>query len=448
MGSSRGHVLVEHTSDPRQSVPGEIRAFAKCRNERLRLPAFLTHYRALGVDRFFIVDNDSSDGTTEYLAGQPDVCGFRTTNRLSESGAGSLWLNPLLSRFGVGAWCVTVDIDELLVYPGSEQASLRDLTAHFDRTGCEALSCLLLDLYPPGPLAASRYSPGDDLLAAAPYFDAGPYEKSPVETCPGVFITGGMRERVFYPKFRARGAGAKACDALLNAVAYHFPILGDTPWVRARWRRRPPLLTKVPLVRWDAKSMYINSSHWVSPKNRGAGNGSPFAFQVPPRLSSTGCSGGSTGSVLRRCNRVSAICRTAQPESRHDTHGCTVDTFRGNVSAGRPWPDGRYRYVGPRARQNDPMTTSTRCHVLVERTTNRQSSAPGGIRAFSVCRNERLRLPAFLNHYRSLGVDEFLVIDNDSSDGSMTVPGCSGRMFELFLNVGSFPRGETTAPIG
>ncbi len=139
-------------------------------------------------------------------------------------------------------------------------------------------------------------SPGDDLLAAAPYFDAGPYEKSPVETCPGVFITGGMRERVFYPKFRARGSGAKACDALLNAVAYHFPILGDTPWVRARWRRRPPLLTKVPLVRWDAKSMYINSSHWVSPQDRGAGNGSPFPFQVPPRLSSTGCSGGSTGS--------------------------------------------------------------------------------------------------------------------------------------------------------
>jgi len=266
VGSSRSHVLVEQTSDPRQSVTGEIRAFAKCRNERLRLPAFLTHYRALGVDRFFIVDNDSSDGTTEYLAGQPDVRVFRTTNLFSESSAGSLWLNPLLSRFGVGAWCVTVDIDELLVYPGSEQASLRDLAKYFDRTGREALSCLLLDLYPAGPLAESRYSPGDDLLAAAPYFDAGPYEQSPVETCPGVFITGGMRERVFYPKFRARGAGAKACDALLNTAAYHFPILGDTPWIRARWRRRPPLLTKVPLVRWDATSMYMNSSHWVSPK--------------------------------------------------------------------------------------------------------------------------------------------------------------------------------------
>ena len=104
LGSSRCHILIEQTSDPHQKVPGEIRAFAKCRNERLRLPAFLAHYRALGVDRFFVVDNDSSDGTTEYLAGQPDVRVFRTTNRFSESSAGSLWLNLLLSRFGVGGW--------------------------------------------------------------------------------------------------------------------------------------------------------------------------------------------------------------------------------------------------------------------------------------------------------------------------------------------------------
>ena len=44
-----------------------------CRNERLRLPAFLNHYRSLGVDEFLVIDNDSSDGSTEYLAAQADV---------------------------------------------------------------------------------------------------------------------------------------------------------------------------------------------------------------------------------------------------------------------------------------------------------------------------------------------------------------------------------------
>jgi len=226
----------------------------------------LKHYRALGVDQFFIVDNDSSDGSTEYLAGEPDVRMFRTTNRFNESSAGSTWLNALLSRFGVNAWCVTVDIDELLVYPGSESASLRELTNHLDRSGSQALSCLLLDLYPPGPLGQCPYNPGDDPLAAAPYFDAGPYEASPVDSCPGVFITGGARERIFFPEFRARGAGAKAYDAAVNAVAYHVPFLRDLPWMRATRRRRPPLLTKIPLVRWDERSRYLDSPHWISPR--------------------------------------------------------------------------------------------------------------------------------------------------------------------------------------
>jgi len=51
---------------------------------------------------------------------------FQTSNRYGEAGMGIDWVNALLDRFGTGLWCVTADIDELLVYPGSEQASLRD----------------------------------------------------------------------------------------------------------------------------------------------------------------------------------------------------------------------------------------------------------------------------------------------------------------------------------
>ncbi|MBT8153539.1 glycosyltransferase family 2 protein [Epibacterium ulvae] len=38
--------------------------------------------------------------------------------------------------------------------------------------------------------------------------------------------------------------------------------------------------------------------------------------------------------------------------------------------------------------------------------------------AFVVLRNERTRLPYFLEHYRRLGVSQFCVVDNDSTDGS------------------------------
>src|SRR6188472_4186589 len=37
------------------------------------LPAFVAYYRRLGVDRFVVLDDRSTDGTPEYLAAQPDV---------------------------------------------------------------------------------------------------------------------------------------------------------------------------------------------------------------------------------------------------------------------------------------------------------------------------------------------------------------------------------------
>lgn len=278
--SARCHVLVSGAGGSRPVLArGEIRAFSACRNERLRLPAFLRHYRGLGVNRFFIVDNDSSDGTAEYLTGQPDVRVFRTAGRFHEANEGTDWLNALLAEYGVGGWCVTVDVDELLIYPGSERTSLRALTTHLDQRGYEALTCLLLDLYPDGPLNACSYNPGDDLLSAAPYFDIGPYDRSTFDLCPGVLIKGGMRERVFYPEFRARGLGAKIFDTMLYRVALRAPLLRDSPWLQARRRPSPPCLTKVPLVRWDKDSKYLHCTHWVSRKTVALETGALLHFK-------------------------------------------------------------------------------------------------------------------------------------------------------------------------
>lgn len=42
----------------------------------------------------------------------------------------------------------------------------------------------------------------------------------------------------------------------------------------------------------------------------------------------------------------------------------------------------------------------------------------GGVRCFIVERNERVKLPYLLKYYRSLGVEEFFIIDDRSNDGS------------------------------
>ena len=45
------------------------------------LDDFLRHYRALGVDRFVVLDNGSTDGSVDLLARQPDVDLYQVPRR-------------------------------------------------------------------------------------------------------------------------------------------------------------------------------------------------------------------------------------------------------------------------------------------------------------------------------------------------------------------------------
>jgi hypothetical protein len=258
----------------------EIRLFSKCRNEQLRLPAFLRHYRNIGVQRFFFVDNASSDGSVEYLRQQPDVHVFGTDDSFRAARGGTVWLNTLLARFGVGRWCVTVDVDELLCYPGSETAGLEPLTRYLDRHGYEAMPCQLLDLYPDGPIRDCTYAPGDDLLKAAPFFDPGPYNRVPCDECPCFLVYGGVRERVFFPESWAPGWRRYLHVTLYHRVILSLPVLRDSARLLAHRPLFPPCLTKVPLVRWDESSRYLNVNHFVSPKRLSPESGVLLHFKL------------------------------------------------------------------------------------------------------------------------------------------------------------------------
>lgn len=48
---------------------------------------------------------------------------------------------------------------------------------------------------------------------------------------------------------------------------------------------------------------------------------------------------------------------------------------------------------------------------------NTKAIRPGDILLFSTLRNEKIRMPYFLEYYRKLGVNHFLIVDNGSTDG-------------------------------
>lgn len=129
------------------------------RNERLRLPFFLDHHRRLGVGHFLIVDNGSDDGTVEYLRDQPDVSLWQSGASYRLSRFGVDWLTWLQMRHGHGHWCLTLDADELFIYPFHESRPLAALTDWLDDRQIGSMGALMLDMYPKGALAEAEYRP-------------------------------------------------------------------------------------------------------------------------------------------------------------------------------------------------------------------------------------------------------------------------------------------------
>ncbi len=212
-------------------APDDILCFSTMRNEVARLPHFLAHYRSLGVAWFLIVDNASDDGTAEYLALQPDVSLWTTPASYKAARFGVDWLGWLMIRHGHGHWCLTVDADELLIYPHWQTRPLSALTARLDAVGQMGLGALMLDLYPEGRLSEARFKPGDNPLDTLTWFDPGPHTRQRQQPMDNLWVQGGARARVFF----ANDPG------------------------------RAPTLNKIPLVRWNRRYAYVNSTHAMLP---------------------------------------------------------------------------------------------------------------------------------------------------------------------------------------
>ena len=202
------------------------------RNERLRLPYFLDYHRRLGIRHFLLVDNGSEDGTGDYLAAEPDVSLWHAAGSYAEADFGVDWANWLLSRHGHGHWCLTVDVDEFLVYPFCDTRPLAALTDWLSARAIRTFAAMLVDMYPKGPLGAVAYGEGQDPFEIAAWFDAGNHVIEPSPLFRNLWIQGGVRARSFF---------------------------ADAPALA-------PALNKVPLVRWRRAYSYASSTHMLLPR--------------------------------------------------------------------------------------------------------------------------------------------------------------------------------------
>jgi len=215
-----------------QIKPNDILLFCTQRNEKIRLPYFLDYYRAQGVNHFFFVDNDSSDGSLDYLADQPDVSLWHTRASYKRSRFGVDWLNALQMKYADGHWALVVDPDEFLIYPFCDTRPLRALTDWLDASSIKSFSAMLLDMYPKGRLDEQPYQEGQDPIEIASWFDSGNYTLKKNKIFGNLWIQGGPRRRVFFK---------------------------DTP-------EKAPALNKIPLVKWEKRYVYASSTHMLLPR--------------------------------------------------------------------------------------------------------------------------------------------------------------------------------------
>ncbi len=213
-------------------APDDILAASTVRNEIARLPFFLEHHRKLGVRHFLFVDNGSDDGTAEYLAQQPDVSLWASTHSYKLSRFGVDWLTWLQLKHAHGHWCLTLDADEILIYPYHDTRPLPALVDWLERQGRQSFGALMLDMYPKGQLSAQEYREGDDPFDILCWFDGGNYMIRRKPDLQNLWIQGGVRARRFF----------------------------------AAEPKRAPTMGKVPLVKWNRRFAYVSSAHSLLPR--------------------------------------------------------------------------------------------------------------------------------------------------------------------------------------
>ena len=265
-------------SRPTARTKSELGATLIVRNESLRLPAVLDHHRRIGVDRFFVVDNGSSDGTLELLLAEPDVHVF-WTDAPFRTRKGH-WRGALVEEFFQDCWSLHIDADELFLHPGMEQIDLHRFCRFLDEEGVAGIVAVMVDMYAKEPPEQVAYQPGESLVERYPFFDRSGYhlrlrgKRKRNRLAPAFQISGGPRERLFFAHDVRAGRWRHALAARLYDIRRTAPHRATRiPCINSVARRAlppyAPICVKVPLLRQEpGRAIQIASLadlHYVEP---------------------------------------------------------------------------------------------------------------------------------------------------------------------------------------
>lgn len=163
------------------------------KDDIIRIKKLIGHYKKIGVNNFAIIDNNSTDGTIEFLKEIENVMLFQVKEKYTTMRR-QAWINRVISYFGLDKWYLIVDSDEFLCFNDMNSYNLNDLIKYYSRKNIKRARAMMIDMYPESFLLDNKN--GDlDFMETFCYFDSDGYylEKSKFLNN----IKGGMRKRVF-----------------------------------------------------------------------------------------------------------------------------------------------------------------------------------------------------------------------------------------------------------
>ncbi|MBV8139209.1 MAG: glycosyltransferase family 2 protein [Deltaproteobacteria bacterium] len=190
-------------SRPYRHTVGAMPIVCAVKNELNLLPHFLRHHRELGFEHFIFIDNDSDDGTTDYLVGQPDCVVYQTAESYRLTRGGVNWISDLLNIHVRGDWGIFLDCDELLVYQDMETTSFSTYFRRYATERVDSFYALMIDLYPDGSWTGVSARTSSSLLAHMNCFDkdyvirAAPHRPWLTLHPDAIEVLGGPRCRLF-----------------------------------------------------------------------------------------------------------------------------------------------------------------------------------------------------------------------------------------------------------
>lgn len=191
------------------------------KNDLEKMKKFMPHYRNLGIKQFVFVDNDSTDGTFEFLLEQKDAIVYRCIHPFTADRK-IAWIDRLIAEVGDEKWYLMVDSDEFVTYLGDSSHKIDEFVKRNKELGRERIGSFMLDMYPKEELFEST---GEmDFMKNYCYFDKDTYEVMQARN--GLRIKGGPRLRKFGTQMKL----SKYClfyfgkDDIVPSAHIHIPF--------------------------------------------------------------------------------------------------------------------------------------------------------------------------------------------------------------------------------